>query len=347
MEYEKLDPHCEEVANTFDIYGSLKPEPYYDFLSKKMQIPENYDDLIRFFICKRIFPIICNELNHAKYNSYRMWPMPYMNGPDKVVCLANNETALTKDAFKKADFFADNLFHPMCSIPDRLDEIYGVSWPYLVLYKKIQTDNKHPKYQMIARTNYVVTSDGNYKLTFSEEAQSQFQPCVEQFEKDCVRLSQEILTDFKNTPVMLGIKEYNGSINDFENEILPDIDQELRNQGFSTYHAYFDNSVPDATIIRVCEQQSDLFDENLNIKKHSLDKAKKKNQSYNDMIDHPELFFDDSFHIINYSLDKAKKKNRFYYDMIGHHELHFRKINVGKIFFDVLKLHANSKRKLN
>ena len=77
MEFEKLDPHCEEVANTYDVYGSLKPEPYYDFLSEKMQIPQNYDDLIRFFICKRILPIMCNELNRTKYNSYRMWPMPY------------------------------------------------------------------------------------------------------------------------------------------------------------------------------------------------------------------------------------------------------------------------------
>lgn len=305
MEFEKLDPHCEEVANTYDVYGSLKPEPYYDFLSEKMQIPQNYDDLIRFFICKRILPIMCNELNRTKYNSYRMWPMPYMDGADEVVCLANNETILTKDAFEKADSFADNLFHPMCSIPDKLDEIWSVSWPYLVLYKNVQTDNaKHPEYRIIARANYVISSERNYELTFSTTIQDQFQPYIEQFKNECIRLSQEILTDFKNTPVMLGIKKYNGSISNFENEILSDMDQELHKQGFPMYHAYFDNTVYNATIIRVYKK-------------------------------HPD-FLDDGFHIMDYSVEESKKKNRFYYAMDNHPELHFHKINVGKLFFDTL-----------
>lgn len=204
------------------IAQEMTQSSYYDIFSKKTCSLNTYSELIRFFISQRIFPIMCHELNHMEFQDYRDLPVPELNGRDEVVLLANDDAILTPDYYLHYD-------------------ISHASWPYLVLCKATQKTDIQSVYKVIARTHFIVSEDGSYSLAFQKSLDKKYSNSIELFQSECNRLASQILCSFKNTPLLLGIHQYNDSIKSFQKNFLKDINNELKKQGFPNYEAYFES----------------------------------------------------------------------------------------------------------
>lgn len=213
-----------------NIDNFINSNQYFNIFDNQLETLDSFTDLMKYFVGKRLLPIICNELNDYQIGDYRTIPTPELNGQEDVYCLANDETLLTNQtAF-------------------RYDPVNNI-WNCIVLCKAIgYTEKQQPEYRVISKAILKYNNEtGNVFFSYQSSDQPQFQPDINYFQEKTGTLLINIVNNFIKSPLMSMIQQYD-SITEFRQQFVHEINETFKHQNLGEFKVYLDNNNQDVNI---------------------------------------------------------------------------------------------------
>lgn len=224
----------------------INDDKFYNIFDKKIEPLKTYTDLMKYFVGKRLLPILCNELNDNQFGSFLSVPTPALNGQEDVYCLGNDDTMLTDRTALR--------FSPTNNI-----------WDCIVLCKAIgYTEKQQPEYRVIAKATLKFNPEtGNVYFSYQSSNEARFQPDIDYFNKKTTDLLVDIIGKFNSAPLIAALRDYK-TIDDFKHEFLRRFNDEFKHQNLGQFKTYF-NLKDDTVSLMLRNGEKSLADDQINL----------------------------------------------------------------------------------
>lgn len=219
---------------------------YYNIFEKKVEPLETYTDLMKFFVGKRLLPILCSDLNDYQISDYRRIPTPSLNGQENVYCLANDDTILT-------DRYALH-YSPVNNI-----------WDCIAMCKVIGYNEKQlPVYDVIGTATLKYNPEsGNVFFSYQSSKDPKFSADIKYFNEKTASLLVDLINKFNANPLIQSIREY-GSIDRFKHGIVKNINDKFKHDNLGQFKAYLEKQDMDINL-RLKENEESMVDDEVNL----------------------------------------------------------------------------------